>query len=880
MRVRSKLSLATGFGLLLLLAIFYVGGRFIVVKTFRRAEREVLKAIPSLRQTLGYELSQLDALAAERATWVETCRFMEGGDPEYLRANLNSNALAQLGVHLYLLARLDGEIAAVSMRDRKTGEEIVPAASIVDHFGPGSRLLAATNAAASAGSGLIMLQEGPMLVVARPVVDTLTFSQPQGVLVIGRYFQDRAVLGRVASILPALGGGAQELQVRPPPRRVPESDGQGNDILREFVEVAGFGSWRDETGLEVRLPVYDLYGRPALSLVVALPRTFSSLAELALAWLTLWVAATGILFVVPVFVVQGRTILNPLTRLAERLREFENGAVAGRRLGWKRQDEFGVVARAVDQMLDSIEQVHQNVVDSEQRTRALLEANPDLFFVFDREGTILDASARRGDNPLLPADDVTGRNIRHVTGIDPEIAQRLLDRLAVVLRTGRMQLLEYSLRKPEGHMFWGEARIVRIREDRAMVIVRDITEQRQGEDARQRLEEKMQQVQKLESLGVLAGGIAHDFNNILAAILGHTEQAHLQLSADAPARAAVDSIRRSALRASGLTKQMLAYAGQGTFQFRLVDLNLLVSDMSQLLLTSLSKKASLQLDLAPSLPMIEGDPSQLWQVAMNLLINASDALEGKPGRIELRTRHLSASEGDLAEYISIRPLVAGDYIQLAVSDTGRGMDTKTAERIFDPFFSTKAVGRGLGLSSVLGIIRAHHGGIALQSVLGSGSVFRIVLPAARGADGRLRFEANLPEVPVPPPAAAVALRRRVLLAEDEIDIRKLTTLVLQSMGCETLSAMNGREAVECFRTHADEIDVILMDVEMPEMNGEEALRAIRQIRPDVPVVIMSGYGDVATRERFAGLAPAGFLAKPFARDDLVAVILAAQGSRR
>jgi PAS domain S-box-containing protein len=691
--------------------------------------------------------------------------------------------------------------------------------------------------------------------------------------VLGRYFQDRGVLSRVAAVLPGFGvsGAVPELQVRPASRRRPAED-HTDSILNDVVEVTGLGQWRGDTGIEVWLPVYDLNGRPALSLVIALPHSFSSLAETALAWLTLFVAVTGILFVVPLLLVQGRTVLDPLTRMADWLRQSETAALPGRRMAWHRQDEFGTVAACIDRMLDTMERTHQSVVESEQRMRALVEANPDLFFVFDSRGEILDTSIRHTESPLLPSDAVAGRNIRNVEGIQPELATRLLEHLAAALDTDRIQVFEYSLLKPDGRMFWGEARVVRIRDDRAMVIVRDITEQRHAERERLRLEEKMQQVQKLEGLGVLAGGIAHDFNNILAAMVGHTEQAQTLLPAGAPAREAVESIRRAAMRASGLTRQLLAYAGQGTFKFRLIDVNVILSDMSELLRTTLSKKAALEVHLEQGLPLVEGDSSQVWQVVMNLLTNASDALGDQPGRIDLGTRFLRADEAALAEYMGFGALTAGDYVEVTVRDTGRGMDAQTIERIFDPFFTTKAAGRGLGLSAVLGIVRAHRGGIVVKSELGAGTTVRVVLPAARSPDGQLLRELRRPAKSSSKTTVQGSERRRVLLAEDEIDIRKLTVLVLNSIGCEVVAAANGREAVDLFAAQPQKFDLVLMDVEMPELNGEEALRAIRAIRLNVPAIVMSGYGDAVTRQRFDALAPAAYLQKPFAREDLVAVV--------
>jgi len=290
--------------------------------------------------------------------------------------------------------------------------------------------------------------------------------------------------------------------------------------------------------------------------------------------------------------------------------------------------------------------------------------------------------------------------------------------------------------------------------------------------------------------------------------------------------------------------------------------------MTQLLRSSLSKKAVVELRFDPELPMIEGDSSQLWQVAMNLLLNASEALDGQPGTITLSTMRMEATSAELADFLSVQPLPTGTYVLLEVEDSGRGMTPDVLARIFDPFFSTKAKGRGLGLSAVMGIVQAHGGGIAVRSTPGAGTTFRIVIPACLAVGAA---PAAVPAT-VAANAAQPAAQKVVLVAEDENDIRKVVVLTLRSAGYEVIAAENGRVAVEQFSKRANDISMALLDVEMPEMNGEEAFRAIHAIRPDLPIVVMTGYGDVSAHARFKDLQPAHILAKPFTRSHLLAAV--------
>ena len=611
--------------------------------------------------------------------------------------------------------------------------------------------------------------------------------------------------------------------------------------------------------------------------LMAEPEVVHSSVEAALGWLAVFLALVGLLFVLPLLWLQGHLVLNPLTRLTAEIQALPYRASGGRRLGWTRTDEFGVVARAVDNMLDAIDHEQRQSGESESRRRALLEANPDLLFLFDRSGTILDVKCPAGAEGALSINpcEWAGRNLREINLLPADVLARLNDGIRAAFETGQLQSMEFQLVHADGRDYWGEYRMVRIDANRVLVIDRNMTDRYKAERGQRLLEVRIGQKQKMESLGLLASGIAHDFNNILTAILGHAEEASSSLPPEAAAAAALASIRNAALRASGLTRQLQAYAGQGTFEFSTVNLNHLLRDMSQLLRSSLSKKATLELALDPELPVVEGDPSQLWQVAMNLLLNASEALDGKPGTLRLVTTRFVAGAGDLGAFLCAKPLSPGSYVLLELSDTGRGMPPEILARIFDPFFSTKSRGRGLGLSAVVGIVQAHGGGIAVRSAHNVGTTFRILLPQAAVQPAPTSVAESATVAPVANPALiadAAQAKMRVLLAEDDSDIRTVTNFALQAAGYEVITAENGRVAVDLYVQRSSEIHVVLLDQEMPVMNGEEAFRAIRAIRAEVPIVVMTGHGAAAAQEHFAYLCPAGVLGKPFTRMQLAEVL--------
>ncbi|HOV62183.1 MAG TPA: ATP-binding protein, partial [Candidatus Hydrogenedentes bacterium] len=393
------------------------------------------------------------------------------------------------------------------------------------------------------------------------------------------------------------------------------------------------------------------------------------------------------------------------------------------------------------------------------------------------------------------------------------------------------------------------------------VIVRDITDQ-------VRHQTQMQHVQKLESIGVLAGGIAHDFNNLLMTILGNTDLA-MQEAGDASAILGyLREIEKASQHAADLCRQMLAYAGKGQIQVSNVDLNSLIDGMTRLLEISVSKKVVIRQNLFPGLPPVKADASQLRQILMNLVLNASEAIGNKSGVILISTGVMACDHQYLAGTFVSEPLPEGDYVYIEVSDTGCGIPPEHRDRIFDPFFTTKFLGRGLGLAAVLGIVRSHGGAIKVYSEVDKGTTFKVLLPVAPGAA-------------VIPQPSRVETRwsghGTVLLAEDEETVRTLGRRMLERMGFTVIAAVDGRDCLRLFQAHAKELRLVLLDLTMPHLDGDEVFREVRRARPDLPTIIASGYTEQEIRQRFAGKGIAGFIQKPYHLNDLRDVIRHALG---
>ncbi len=389
-----------------------------------------------------------------------------------------------------------------------------------------------------------------------------------------------------------------------------------------------------------------------------------------------------------------------------------------------------------------------------------------------------------------------------------------------------------------------------------------VVNRKRGEEERRKLEQQLLHAQKLESLGVLAGGIAHDFNNILTAIIGNADLALMRVKPESPAVDNLQRIGKAASRAADLARQMLAYSGKGKFMVGQLDLNSLLEEMLHILQVSISKKAELRLNLTRPLPAVEADVAQMHQIIMNLVINASEALGDENGVIAVTTGQLACDQDYLKnDWLTDTPQ-GGQYVYLEISDDGCGMDKDTLARLFDPFFTTKFTGRGLGMAAVQGIVRGHRGAIKVDSQPGRGTTFRVLLPASNGQP-EIRPERSEKE--------GWRGDGTVLLVDDEESVRSTACQMLQELGFATITASDGREALEVFRSNPG-VDFVILDLTMPQMDGGQCFLELRRIKPDLQVIISSGYNEQEVTQKFAGAGLAGFIQKPYTLSALKEVI--------
>ena len=510
-----------------------------------------------------------------------------------------------------------------------------------------------------------------------------------------------------------------------------------------------------------------------------------------------------------------------------------------------------VIGRDVTQRLLTEEALRE----SEARWRSLVENAPDIIMMVDRSGLI---SFINKAGPGFRIEDVIGSS--SLQFISPSSQMRARDAYARAWDYGETVDFEIEATPQNHESQYYEVRVSPIRSGERTValinISRDITDRKRLAEERLQIERKLQETQRLESLGLLAGGVAHDFNNLLTGVINYTVLAASKLAPKSSPVEYLEKAETAARRAADLTRQLLAYSGRGKLVTQPLNVSSVVSEMRELLQTSISKRITFSLQLTSNLPAVIADATQLRQVIMNLILNASEAIGTEIGVVTLKTHLVEATTESLISPYSSDLLPPGKYVCVEVSDTGCGMVPATLQRIFDPFFSTKFAGRGLGLSAVLGIVRGHHGAIQVQSVPGSGTTFRVLLPIQAG-------ETEAPEqVATPLPAAPTAIGSSplVLLIDDEEVARMSVEAVLLSENFRVELAANGREGLELFSKIKD-IDLVILDLTMPDLDGEQVFRVLRQQCPEVRVIITSGYSTEEIALKHAGDDRVGFVQK-------------------
>lgn len=401
----------------------------------------------------------------------------------------------------------------------------------------------------------------------------------------------------------------------------------------------------------------------------------------------------------------------------------------------------------------------------------------------------------------------------------------------------------------------------------------DITEQKKAEKEKEILEERIKQTQRLESIGLLAGSIAHDFNNLLVGIVGNTDLAMMELHPEHPAQKYLEEVIKISKKMTHISNQLLAYSGKARTCVKEISLAELIKNMETLIeLSVLSKKIALKFDLEENVPLISADPLYVQQVVIDLVANSAEAIGDKTGTISIVVRSMFCDRKYFENTYFGQDNPEGTYVYLEVVDTGPGIPEDVKHRMFEPFYTTKSFGRGLGLSAVAGIVKMHKGAIKVYTEPGKGTSIKVFFPA-------LGEKKNVHESVVPKEAdihwskdGAETKRALILVVDDEPMVRQTVKNMIELGGYEVITVEDGEKAIEVYKAYMDKISLVLLDMTMPVYDGEETFRELRRINPNVKVILSSGYSEQDIMDRFVGKGLAGFIQKPYVLSNLLETI--------
>ena len=863
--LRTRYSLVTAVFLLLGLGFCYVGGRVVLSGLVQDADQE-------FRQ-IGSRLS-LVVIRHEERVVKELDAFAETLRPQLERGRLRMTDIvekmeartAEGPVRVSLAVRLnaDGSVRDGFCRDATGGVCRVKREMGLygDVFARWRETLAARPRIPPLG--IVSLFESPHYVA-------MTALGNGGFLLTGRRFEEALFVADMQRYLPGM-------KVRPCKRtaRLPASAGTAGP--EPLVRLLDSRLRSDVRGDSLTFAMVDVLGTPVSVVSVMPPRTYAAIAVIALGRYSVLIALVGILMAVPIFWIQGRLLLDPLSRMTRAVTELASRRIDTDcpRIEWKGRDEFAQLAAAVNRMLEKISARAVSVANLERSHRALINGFPDAVAVFDVRGRLVSISKEAEGVDPLPG---------FVVGELPDGAvygyaevDRFVTFVAETSNSGQVGQTRLEVQRPKGvpkefptrHF---EIRLTRMDEHFVLAIVRDVSKEVSEHKLRLDAERKVLDAQKRESLTGLAAGIAHDMNNVLSIVLNAAEAEGADPSGDSAGT--LGTIREAVRRGTSMMHELQTFAGENRMEFLRTSPKLLVGDALQIVSRVVGANIVLTCDVAPGVPDVDVDVNQFWKVLFNIVKNASEAIGERPGKIAINVRPFQMTADEAAAFNCEHVLSVGPGVVFSVTDDGDGIPPDILGRLFDPYVSSKALGRGLGLATVLTIVEAHSGGIAVECPPQGGTVFRIFLPASCE---------TLAEAPVSDEASEMETGMQgnadVLVVDNDAALLKTTSILLKAMKFTPHLAQDRHEALNVVRRHAQQLKAILLDAHIGGIDTVRLLGAFRVGAPGVPVLVVSGSAEEEIRKLFAPHPYDAFLAKPYTMSELRLALGSVRGKTR
>ena len=870
--IRTRYALVTGFFLLLFLAVFYVGGRFVLSNLIADTERQVREAGRQMTATIRQKAEEMRAAAAGVLA-----------KPGAATADVRA-LLTDFGVPFSFVARFspDGRLLEGVRRGVVDGRPVpFPSDAFASYDAALKAWIRTTGAKAAAsrdGNAVGAMHLGTRLhgVTLLPRGDAfLLFGLPLSPDAFTR--RDKGA-GAYANLNVRVFGSIKAGSLS---RSAARSRHGIAPLFTESLDdvASGVSFWKFRHGpLDAVFVLRDISGNAVSAVSVSLPKVFFGATRMAIWQLAFCVALGGILFVLPIFWVQGRLLLNPLTRMTRMIADL--GARAPGldcpRIAWEGKDEFALLAESVNRLVETIAAKTVALANVEAIHQALIAGVPDALVVFDAQGRMVSVSKQAESVPPLPGFAEGAPPSAAVFGAEGVAAfSRAIEE---TFRTGTVTKVSLEVQRPPGvaadvttRRF--ELRITRIGHRFALAIVRDVTAEYAEHMQRLAAEARAMDVSKRESLTGLAAGIAHDMNNVLSVVLNAAEGAAADPAADtAPA---LGTIRDAVRRGSSMMHELMTFAGESRMTLIRANPKMVLEDARQLVTRVVGDRVEVGFDESPDVPDVDVDFNQFWKVFFNIVKNAGEAMGENPGHVMLKVAPFRMTEDDAAAFVSEHPLPPGDGVLFSISDDGPGIPEGIRNRIFDPYVSSKSLVRGLGLATVRTIVEAHGGGISVESQLDRGTTFRIYLPVSKLPPAA----AQHPEAGrMPLERQASELSGDILIVDDDEAILKTTQILCRAIKFTPHVARDRREALAIVRRHAACLRAIILDAHLGQIDTVRLLGAFRLGAPHVPVILASGAAPEAMKRMFLAHPYDVFLQKPYTLEELKRALLDASSS--
>ena len=843
MTLRRKVLFIIAATFAVLIAAVYLASRTILLDSILAIEQSLgRRDVEHSAAFIRRELVHMDRAANDYASWDDTYAYVADPEryPEYIRSNMVDTTFENQKLNLIIIADREGRIVFGKGYDLREKRETPVPPEIAPHLREGAPLFLSGDAPGGR-FGVVLLPAAPLLVAARPILPSDETGPARGTLVMGRYFD-------AAESKPH----DEYLDAPIEARRADDAD-LPEEFRRAARRLAGRISVFVEPVSEEYLAGYavqrDLYGEPAIYLKLLLRRAVYHEGRKAVAWFISALVGVGLVIGAAIAVLLQRQVLSRLIRLSRALAGIEASRDPSRRVPASGNDEIAALARDINGMLKGIEESRRELAESEFRYRSIVENTRDVIMLTRPDGTI---------SYVSPAcRDVLGYTQEDLTDCRPSIAhpgdetrvQQILERAMagesgsgfeyrVVTKDGAVKRISHSW----SPIFSG-GRITTL-----VSVIRDITE-------RCRMEEELIKAHKLETVGILAGGIAHDFNNILTAVWGYLSLAKAAARSSREVTELLVEAEKAAARARDLTQQLLTFSRGGAPVRRALPLGPLLRDSAGFALSG--SNVTCEISLPDTLWPVEADEGQLHQVINNLVLNAVQSMP-QGGRIRIAARNVRAGS------VEGLKLPGRDYVMFSVRDEGIGIPAEHLGKIFDPYFTTKQRGSGLGLSISYSIVKKHDGTITADSALGAGTTFSVYLPAAEEA----AFQDATGEREAPRGTG------RILLMDDDDEVRAVAGRMLEHLGYEVVPARDGEEALALYaaaRGNGTPFAAALMDLTISGgMGGKEAMEKLRALDPAARAIASSGYSNDPVAADHAAYGFSGFVSKPYRIEQLAA----------